>query len=74
MINKIINEIKIEYRKNRVITVIMLSMLAVSILTYITPSTTSSIWQYLGITAINLSILSAIIFGIWYFYLRRKIR
>ena len=74
MINKIINEIKFEYRKNRMLTVIMLSMLGVSILTYIRPSSTSSIWQYFGITAFNLSILSAIIFLIWYFYLRRKIK
>jgi len=71
MIQKIINEIKIEYRKHKIQTGFMGTILLLALLTYLKPGSTDSLLGYIGITAINFIILSAIIVGIW-FYLRRK--
>ena len=74
MIKKIINEIKNEWKKNKVITGFMGVVVLLAILSYLKPSYTQTIWGYLGITAINLTILGALIFISWWFYLRRKIK
>ena len=69
---KIINEIKIEYRKHKIQTGFMGTVLLLALLTYLKPGSTESILGYIGITAINFIVISAIIIGIWWFFLRRK--
>jgi hypothetical protein len=70
--NKVIQEIKNEYRKRKLVTVFYVTMLPLAILSYLKPSSTASIWKYLGLTAINFSILVFAIFLIWWFYMRKK--
>jgi len=72
MIKRIIEDIRIEYRKKKVITSFMFIMLAVAILTYIKPQSTSSIWMYLSLSAINFSILGLLVFLIYWFWWRKK--
>ena len=72
MIKKIINEIKIEYRKHKIQTGFMGTVLLLALLTYLKPGSTDSLLGYIGITAINFIVISAIIIGIWWFFLRRK--
>ena len=73
MIKKIMDEIKIEYRKHKIQTGFMGTVLLLALLTYLKPGSTDSLLEYIGITAINFIVLSAIIVGIWWF-LRRKIK
>ncbi len=72
MIKKIINEIKNEWKKNKVITTFMGAVLALAILTYLKPSSTSGILSYIGLSIINFIILAVIIVGIWWFYVRKR--
>lgn len=72
MLNKIKNEIRIEYRKSKLTTAFMLSIFTISILSYLKPSSTSGILNYIGITAMNFIFLSALICGIWYFWWRKN--
>ena len=74
MIKKIINEIKNEWKRNKVITGFMGAVLALAILTYLKPSSTSGILNYISISIANFIILALIIVGIWWFYLRKKIK
>lgn len=71
---KIINNIKNEWKKNKVITGFMGVVLLLAILTYLKPSSTSGILNYIGLSIVNFIILALIIIGIWWFYLRRKIK
>ena len=72
MIQKIINELKIEYGRHKVTTVFMGAVVLLAILNYLKPSATSGILNYIGISIINFSLLSAVIVGIWYFWWRRR--
>lgn len=72
MLKKMINEIKVEYKKHKIQTGFMGTILLLALLTYLKPGSTDSMLGYLGITAINFLILSAIIFGIWYFWRRKN--
>ena len=63
---KIINEIKSEYRKNKIQTGFMGIVVLLAFLTYIRPGSTQSILQYLSISAINFVLLSLVIVGIWF--------
>ena len=74
MIKKIINDIKNEWKKNKVITGFMGVVLLLAILTYLKPSSTSGILSYIGLSIVNFIILAGIIVGIWWFYLRRKLK
>ena len=74
MIKKIIQEIKIEWKKHPITTGFMGVILGISFLSYLKPQSTSSIWMYLSLSAINFSILTIVIFGLWWFYLRKKIK
>ena len=74
MIKKIINELKFEWKKNKVVTGFMGIILLLTILTYLKPSTTSGILNYVGLSIINFIILSSIITGVWWFYVRRRIK
>ncbi len=68
---KIINEIKSEWKKNKLVTGFMAVVILLAILTYLKPSSTSGILNYIGLSIINFIILAAIIVGIWWFYVRR---
>lgn len=72
MLNKIKNEIKREYNKSKFTTVFMLSIFVISILSYVKPSSTSGILNYLGLTAVNFIFLTALVLGAWHFWWRKK--
>ena len=74
MIKKITQEIKIEWRKNKVVTGFMGIIIGISILSYLKPASTSGILNYIGLSIINFIILSLLIFLLWWFYLRKKIK
>ncbi|KKM80865.1 hypothetical protein LCGC14_1335600 [marine sediment metagenome] len=74
MIKKIIQELKIEWKKNKVTTGFMGVILGISILSYLKPASTSGILNYIGLSIVNFVILSLIIIGIWWLYLRKKIK
>lgn len=72
MIKKIINEIKFEWKKSKVVTGFMGAVLVLAILTYLKPSSTSGILSYIGLSLINFVVLAGIIVGLWWFYLRKR--
>ena len=72
MIKRIINEIKIEWHKNKIVTGFMGVVLALAILTYLKPTATSGILNYISISIANFLILSFIIVGVWWFYMRKR--
>ncbi len=72
MIKKIINEIKNEWKKNKVVTGFMGAILALALLTYLKPSSTSGILNYIGITAINFLFLAIVLAIIWVIFIRKK--
>ena len=74
MIKKIIQEIKIEWKKHPVTTGFMGVILGISVLSYLKPASTSGILNYIGLSIINFVALSIIIFLVWWFYLRKKIK
>lgn len=74
MIKKIIQEIKTEWKKHPVTTGFMGIILGVSILSYLKPSSTSGILNYVGLSLVNFIIFALIIIGVWWFYLRKKIK
>ena len=76
MLNKIKNEIRMEYKKNKVVTMFMVSILILSVLTYLKPSSTSGILNYLGITTVNFIFLTVVILIFWEIFIRKggKIR
>ena len=74
MIKKMINEIKFEWKKNKVVTGFMGIILFLTILTYLKHSATSGILNYIGLSIINFIILALIIVVVWLFYARRKIK
>jgi len=69
---KIIQEIENEYRKHKLQTAFFILALIISILSFLKPSYTKSIWGYLGVTSINLAIIGILLFVFWWFYWRRK--
>lgn len=72
MFKKITNEIKIEYKKNKVVTVFMGLVVLFSLLTYLKPGSTDSILEYIGISAVNIIMLSIVIVAMWYFLWRKR--
>lgn len=74
MIKKIIQQIKIEWKKHPVTTGFMGVILGISILSYLKPASTSGILNYVGLSIVNFIILALIIVGVWWFYLRKKIK
>jgi len=72
MIKKIINDIKTEYRRNKIVTGFMGLILALAILTYLKPASTSGILNYIGLSIINFIILTVFLIGIWWFLLRKR--
>ena len=72
IIRKIINEIKSEWNKNKIVTGYMGLVLGLAILTYLKPASTSGILSYIGISIVNFMVLALIIVGIWWFYMRKK--
>ncbi len=72
MIKKIINEIKMEYKRHKIQTGFMGLVVLLALLTYLKPGSTDSILEYIGISAINLIILSIFLLIIWYFWWRKK--
>ena len=69
---KIINEIKNEWKRNKVVTSFMGVILLLTILTYLKPSTTSGILNYIGLSIVNFIILALAIIIIWWFYARKR--
>ncbi len=69
---KLINEIKSEWKKNRIRTGFMGAVVFIAILNFIKPSSTSGILRYLGLTIINFSLIAIIVLLIWWFYVRKK--
>ena len=72
MMKKIIDDVKIEYRKHKIRTSFYFLALTIALLSYFKPTSTISIWRYLGITAIQLAIFSGLIFVVWWFYWRKR--
>ena len=72
MIRKVISEIKSEWKRNKIVTGFMAAVVVLAMLTYLKPSSTSGILNYIGLSIINFIILAAIIVGIWWFYLRKR--
>ncbi len=72
MIQKIIKEIKSEYKKNRFTTVAIGITVIISLLNYIKPSSTTGILQYLGFSALNFLYLTVIILLFWFIFIRKK--
>ena len=72
MINKIIQEIKNEYTKSKITVLFMGTVVLLALLTYIKPGSTDSVLGYIGITAINFIVISAIIFMAWLFWWRKR--
>ncbi len=72
MIKKIINEMKNEWKRNKIVTGFMGLVLGLAILTYLKPASTSGILNYIGLSIINFIILAIIVVGIWWFYLRKR--
>ena len=68
----IIQKIKNEYRKNKIVTLFMGTVILLSLLSYLKPGSTDSILQYVGISAINMIILSIFLVIIWYFWWRKR--
>ncbi len=68
----LIEEIKREYEKNKIRTMFMGAVVAIAILNFLKPSSTSGILNYLGLTIINFSLISIIILLIYWFYWRRR--
>jgi hypothetical protein len=68
----LINDIKQEWRKNKTTTLFMGAVVVLSLLTYVQPTVTSSIWNYLGITAVNFVIIGTILAFAWWFWLRKR--
>ena len=71
MIKRIINEMKNEWKKNKIVTGFMGAVLVLAILTYLKPSSTSGILNYISISIANFIILAVIIVGAWWFYMRK---
>ncbi len=69
---KIINEIKNEWKRNKDVTSFMDVILLLTILTYLKPSTTSGILNYIGLSIVNFIILALAIIIIWWFYARKR--
>ena len=72
MIKKIINEIKYEWKRNKIVTGFMGIIILLALLTYLKPSSTSGILNYVGLSIINFIILALIIVGVWWFYIRKR--
>ena len=72
MIKRIINEIKSEWKRNKIVTGFMGLILVLAILTYLKPASTSGILNYIGLSIINFIILAIIVVGIWWFYMRKR--
>lgn len=69
---KIIQEIKKEYAKNKLQTAFFTLALLISVLSFLKPSYTKSIWGHLSITSINLAVIGFLLFVFWYSYWRKK--
>lgn len=69
---KIQNEIKRQWEKDRVVTGFMLVVVVLSVLTFITPGYTESIWSYFALTAFNFSILAFVIGAIMYWWRKSR--
>ena len=72
MIKKLINEIKNEYKRNKILTLFIGATMFMTLLTYLKPSSTSSILNYIGFTALNLLSLTIIVFMVWFVFIRKK--
>lgn len=72
MIKKIIDEVKSEWEKSKIKTGFMGVVFILGLLTYIKPQATSSIWMYLSLSAINFSILTLILVGVWIYFVRKR--
>ncbi len=72
MIKKITNEIKSEWKRNKIVTGFMGIILLLAILTYLKPSATSGILNYIGMSIINFTVLAVIIVVGWWFYVRKR--
>jgi len=63
---KITQEIKGRWRTDPFQTGFMLAVLALALLTYLKPTSTQSIWGYLGLTALNFIIVALVLSVGWY--------
>lgn len=72
MIKKIINEIKVEYRKNKLTTIFMGAVVVLAILNYLKPSSTSGILSYISISIVNFTILAIFLLAGWWFWWRKQ--
>jgi hypothetical protein len=67
---KLIEEIKKEYRVNKISTLFMGAVVVLSVLTYLKPNSTENILGYIGMSAINFFSLSALVVLFWWFFIR----
>ncbi len=72
MLKKIFNEIKSEWKKNKLVTGFMGIIILLALLTYLKPASTSGILNYIGLSIVNFCLLSLILVIGWWFYMRKR--
>jgi len=69
---KFVEEIKQEWRKSKIQTGFMGTVILLAVLTFLKPGSTDSIFEFIGVSAVNFSILAVVLILIWWFALRKK--
>lgn len=70
--NKLFNLIKKQYRKEPTATIFSALIITFGVLNFVKPSSTEGFLEYVGMSAINLIILSVAIFALWFIFIRKK--
>lgn len=73
-IKNIVRDIKVEYKRRPLITLIMFASLALGLLSFLKPAYTQSFWGAIGITSFNLFFIGTGLFLIYWFYIRGRLR